>query len=425
MLQEKNIHDTLFEQLLQQNSRCADEKRVLIDNYKSMGFPSKALEEWKYTDLSDVFEKSYELPTFPNITEDKISALMPISSGIQIVFVNGIFTPKLSKISYQGISVESLKDSCRREACGFNATFNATKISEHGKFEMLNTIFANEGVIVRIARNIKVTEPITVLFLQTGSEQIFTQTRNIIVCDANAAVAFTAFHCNTGKSKSTANIATEILVKENANVTYTQIYNQSPENTDVHAIEVKQDAGSIFTGNSFLVSGGIIRNNIRISHAGEHCETILNGLYLPTQTEQHDSFVQVKHMHPECTTNELYKGVASHTAVGTFVGNIYVAKDAQKTVARQSNRNILLSNDATIHSKPQLEIWADDVSCNHGSSIGQLSADQLFYCQSRGISRDQAAILLMHAFVSEVVEKLDNDELKAYIYQLIESKERF
>ena len=426
MQPEKNINDNLLETLISQNSVVPTEKEKYLDEYKSLTIQSKKDEEWKYTDIASVYKKAYVKASSFDISQIEIDNLLPKSNAkARICFINGDFSAKLSNISVQGLSIESLKESCRREACGFNATYNATHISKRGKLELLNTIFAEEGVIIRVARNVSIKEPIELVFLHHGKNASVLQNRNIIVCDSNSKTQFLAFHISVNESTHFNNIATEIQVKENASVTYIQTYNESDQNTTFHAIEVSQEANSTFEANSFLVNGGLVRNNIQITHNGKGCQTTLNGLYTPTQNETLDSFTHVAHMHPECTTDELYKGVASDTSTGVFVGKIYVAKDAQKTIARQSNKNMLISADATIHSKPQLEIWADDVSCTHGSSIGQLNADQLFYCQSRGINRDQAVLLLLHAFVAEVIDKLDNEDLKEYLFGLISGKENF
>ena len=423
---EKNINDTLLETLVSFNPVVPAEKKQFLEEYKEMSIQSKKDEEWKYTNIATVYEKQYVTANSFDISKDDIENLLPKSNAkARICFINGRYVAKLSNTEVQGLSIESLKDSCRREACGFNATFNATHISKRGKLELLNTIFAEEGVIIRVARNVSIKEPLELVFLHQGKEASVLQNRNIIVCDGNSKTQFLAFHISVNESSHFSNIATEILVKENASVTYNQTYNESDQNTSFHAIEVLQEANSTFEANSFLLNGGLIRSNIQITHAGKGCETTLNGLYTPTNNETLDTFTHVAHMYPECTTSELYKGVASDTSTGVFVGKIYVAKDAQKTIARQSNKNMLISADATIHSKPQLEIWADDVSCTHGSSIGQLNADQLFYCQSRGINRDQAVMLLLHAFVAEVIEKLDNEALKDYLYGLIAGKENF
>lgn len=426
MQPKKNINDTLLETLISLNTVVPAEKKKYLDDYKSLAIQSKKDEEWKYTDIASVYERAYVKASSFEISKEEIDTLLPKTHvKARICFINGVFSAKLSDTQVQGLSIESLKESCRREACGFNATYNATHISKRGKLELLNTAFAEEGVIIRVARNVSIKEPIELVFLHQGKEASVLQTRNIIVSESNSKTQFLAFHISVNESTHFNNIATEIHVKENAWVTYNQTYNDSDQNTTFHAIEVLQEADSTFEANSFLINGGLVRNNIQVTHNGKGCQTTLNGLYTPTKNETIDSFTHVAHMHPECTTNELYKGVASDTSTGVFVGKIYVAKDAQKTVARQSNKNMLISADATIHSKPQLEIWADDVSCTHGSSIGQLNADQLFYCQARGINRDQAVMLLLHAFVAEVVEKLEDEALKEYLYALIAGKENF
>jgi len=426
MILEKPINDYLLETLVSNSAVVPEEKKEYLDEYKELHIQTKKDEDWKYTDIATVYEKRYVKASSFEISKNEIEKLLPKSNPVaRICFINGLYSAVHSTIAVQGLSIESLKDSCRREACGFNATFNATKISTRGKLELLNTIFATEGVIIRVARNVSIKEPIELVFLHQGKEASVLQNRNIIVCDSFSKTQFLTYHLSVNESSHFNNIATEIIVKEGASVSYIQTYNETDQNTTFHAIEISQEANSTFESHSYLINGGLVRNNIQVTHGGKGCETTLTGLYTPSNEQTLDSFTNVSHMYPECTTNELYKGVAAHKSTGIFVGRIYVAKDAQKTMARQSNKNILISPEATIHSKPQLEIWADDVSCTHGSSIGQLNADQLFYCQARGINRDSAVMLLLHAFVAEVIEKNKNEALKEYIYELIARKENF
>jgi Fe-S cluster assembly protein SufD len=423
---DTNITDSLFESLLLNSAVVPEEKKEYLNEYQDLHIPTKKDEDWKYTEIGKVYETEYVQASLFTISNEAIEKLLPKTKpAARICFINGLYSASHSKIAVQGLSIESLKDSCRREACGFNATFNATKISKRGKLELLNTIFASEGVIIRVARNVSIKEPIELVYLHQGTNAAVLQNRNIIVCEGGSKTNYIAYHLSVNESVHFNNIATEIVVKENATVSYNQTYNETDQNTSYHAIEVTQEANSCFDAHSYLINGGLVRSNIQVTHGGSGCVTNLNGLYTPTNEQTLDTFTSVSHMYPECTTNELYKGVAAHKSTGIFVGRIYVAKDAQKTMARQSNKNILISPEATIHSKPQLEIWADDVSCTHGSSIGQLNADQLFYCQARGINRDSAVLLLLHAFVAEVIEKNENEALKEYVYDLIARKENF
>jgi len=422
-IQEKHIDDKLFAWLEAHHRGIRKAHERFVNPYKESEFPTKKHEDWKYTDIAHVFEQEYEPVPKAEISGNELLALVPLKDFAgRIVFINGEYSHALSSYDHTGIIVESLDDYSRRDACGYNALLDGTKVSQSGKFQYLNSIFAHHGAVVRVARNVQVTKPICVVYINTGDTISVLNTRNIIVSEGFSKCTFESFHIAKGANKFFSNSVSEIFVREGASVTYNQLYRESTQNTTVHSVEVLQEANSTFAANSFLLDGGTIRNNIRVAHIGEGCTTQLNGLYIPTGNQQFDSFTLVDHKQPNCTTSEMYKGVAAGEATGTFVGKIYVAPGAQKTSANQSNRNILLSPEATIHSKPQLEIWADDVSCTHGSTVGQLNPDHLFYCQARGISRDEAVRLLLHAFIEEVVEKVTNEEIKVMIEESIAEK---
>jgi len=415
---EKNTYDNLFASLQTWFPEKVALKKTLVDEYHSLAIPAKSQEDWKYIDLSSVFEQQYTKQMQPEISHKEISDALKIEQfAAKIVFVNGVFSQSLSKIEAAGISIEQLQDA---DISLFQQNI------QNDKLEMLNAVFAEEGVVIRVAKNADVKLPIVIVFIHSGAETSILNTRNLILCEQFSKTIFESFHL-VAKNESVHfnNIATKILVKESAQVEYNQLYVESDKNTTYHAVDIAMETNSSFSSNSFLIDGGTIRNAIRVTHLGEGCTTTLNGLYAPNGTQNFDVFTVVNHKKPNCTTNELYKGIASQKSVGTFVGKIYVAKDAQKTKAYQSNRNILLSPDATIQSKPQLEIWADDVSCTHGSVVGQLNADQLFYCQARGISKQNAVILLLHAFVAEIVDKIKDEHMKQYVFDLIRLKSNF
>lgn len=423
--QEKQTKDKIFSWLEAHHQGVREERATFIEAYKAEEIPTRKHEDWKYTDISHVFEADYQPVASLEITGGEIDKLVPITSyAARVVFLNGSYSQALSDNDHPGIIVESLSDYSVRDACGYNALLDGTKVSKSGKLQLLNSIFAHDGVVIRIARNVAVDKPICIIYLNGGETTSVLNTRNIVVCEGGSRCTLESFYHSKGSNSFFTNSISEIFVREGSHVTYNQLYRESSHNTTVHSVEVLQETGSTFAANSFLLEGGIIRNNIRVAHMGQNCNTQLNGLYIPVANEHFDTFTLVDHKQPNCSTTEMYKGVAAGKATGAFVGKIFVAHGAQKTTATQSNRNILLSPDATIHSKPQLEIWADDVSCSHGSTVGQLNPDHLFYCQARGISREEAVKLLLHAFIQEVADKVTNEEIREMVEESIAAKLR-
>jgi len=422
-MQDTQINDKLFHWLGAQHPGVARDRERLVASYAQAQAPSREHEDWKYTDILRVFEQDYVPAPALALTGQDLATLLPLAGyAARLVFLNGVYSRQLSAVEQAGIRVDSLEDYSRTGACGYNALFDGTGVSQSGKLQLLNTIFASQGVVVSVARNVVVDKPVCLVYVNSGEGTSALNTRNLIVCEAFSRCTVESFHVSRGQNTFFTNTVSEIFAREGASVTYNQLVSESTGSTMVHSTCVLQDAASTFEANSFLLDGGIIRNNTRVAHRGEDCTTRLNGLYLTTGTQHFDTFTHVDHEQPNCTTSELYKGVAADKSTGVFAGKIFVAPGAQKTRANQANRNILLSPGATIHSKPQLEIWADDVSCTHGSTVGQLNADHLFYCQARGISRDQAVRLLLQAFVAEVVDKVESGNMKDYLEAALPGK---
>jgi Fe-S cluster assembly protein SufD len=418
-------NDKLFSWLENHNQGIRKAHERFVAPYVAAEIPSRKHEEWKYTDISFVFEQDYQTPPAFNVTEQEFHKLVPLETfATRVVFLNGRFSKDLSMITHAGIIIESLEDYEKNDAAGYDALLDGTKISSCGKLQLLNTIFTHQGVVIRVAKDVTIEQPICIVYINSGETRSVINTRNIFVCESSSRCSFQSFHLSSGVNSFFANQISEIFVRNNAQVSYNQLYVESDNNTTVHGVEVLQEANSTFTASSFLINGSLIRNNIRVAHMGENCVTQLNGLYVPSSKQTFDTFTLVDHKQPNCTTTELYKGVASGSGTGTFVGKIFVAPGAQKTSANQSNRNILLSPESTIHSKPMLEIWADDVTCTHGSTVGQLNADHLFYCQARGISKDDAVRLLLHAFIQEVIDKIAYPEIAEIVAHYLNEKLR-
>lgn len=385
--------------------------------------PSRKDEAWKYISIEKLFDSTYALPESNEVATALIEKhRIGGADAPLLVFVNGIFNPDASHIVDIDIFIADMQSAKKKQNAIFSKYFGSTELGLSNKIEGMNAAFAQNGAFIYLKPGKAYETPIQILHIATADKVSISQVRNLIIADSGSIAKIVEVHVSENNSKLFTNSATEFIVEQEANVEYNNLFNVSDSDVEVHSISVKQHQASVFTANSMMLSGKILRSNLKVEHCGEHCETNLNGLYFAKGNEHFDNYTEVLHNKPNCTTTEIYKGLAGDKATGVFVGNIVVAKDAQQTLANQKNQNILLSENATIHSKPQLEIWADDVSCSHGSTTGQLDKDQLFYMQARGIEQNRATTLLLHAFLADVSERLTIPAFKEKVEALIEGK---
>ena len=287
----------------------------------------------------------------------------------------------------------------------------------------LNTAYVKEGAYIYIPKNTAVDKPIQILHFSTGNEdtQLF-QPRNLIVVEDNAEVKIVERHQNLSKKRSFTNSVTEIYAGKNAHVDYYKIQNDTKDAVLVDNTFSEQHANSVCSVHTFAFGGDITRNNLNFYQKGQGIDSILNGVTILEGKQHVDHNTMVEHLEPNCESHQDYKGIFDEKSTGVFNGKILVDKIAQKTNAFQSNNNILLSDKATVNSKPQLEIFADDVKCSHGCTIGQLDESALFYMRSRGIPKKEAKALLMYAFANEVLDSVKIPQLKARINKIIAKK---
>ena len=318
----------------------------------------------------------------------------------------------------KGITIKDITASAGEKS--FTDLYSTFADINADPFVAVNTALAKGGVAVHIADNIVVESPIHIIHLSSSSYNLFINPRLFINIGKNAQVTFVqSFESVASTAKVVNNTVTEFSIGEEAIVDHYQIEDEQEHGYLINTTQAYQQKKSIFSTNTFTLSGALVRNNLNIVLNGEHIETHLNGLYLTSGNQQVCNHTLVDHRKPNCNSNELYKGIIEDKSTATFNGKIYVRKDAQKTNAFQSNKNILLSDEGTINTKPQLEIYADDVKCSHGTSTGKLDEDKIFYLRSRGLSEISAKKMLMHAFASEVVEKIILEDLRNHVEEKI------
>ena len=395
-----------------------------------MGIPTVKNEEWKYTRISGLFNKEYEFPLWPvNISEKDLNALrLPgYEQANELVFVNGVFSFPLSFIRSSELIVLPLEEAASNEYKDI-VTKNLGHSSNYLKdgINALNTAFLQGAVFIHVKKG-KITEHPVYIYNITDarSANIFSQPRSLVHISENAQVQIVETYTTIGLSESFTNQVMEIVVEKDAMVEYYKIQNDAPHTNQVSTTHFRQSGKSYIHTVVISLNGGIVRNNLNVVLEAEHCEAHLYGLYFPTGQTHIDNHTVVDNVKPNCESNELYKGILNDSASAVFNGKIFVQPNAQKTNAYQSNKNILLSESASVNTKPQLEIFANDVKCSHGCTVGRLNEEGLFYLRSRGIPEKIAKSLLVHAFAIDILEHIKPEPIRMYVDHLISERLEF
>lgn len=426
-LKEKLVSSFLaFEQQIEETDNLHNIRTNAIKAFEQQGFPTKKMEAWKYTSLQSVLAKDYTiLPKNETPIEWK-DVKQYFLNGVdtyKIVFINGVFSSHLSSTTHDGLDVCLLSSALTKPKYKmvidtyFNQVANTSD-----SLTNLNTAFASEGVYVNIPKSTVVSKPIEVLFFTVGETSNFVQPRNLIVVGENAHVQIIERHQSLSKTPMFTNSVTEIFAQKRAIVDYYKIQNDLLTADLVDNTYVDQKQESRVSVHTFSMGGNITRNNLNYYHKGERIDSTLKGVTIIGEKQHVDHYTLVHHAQPNCESHQNYKGIFDDRATGVFNGKIYVDKIAQKTDAFQQNNNILLSDKAVLNTKPQLEIFADDVKCSHGCTIGQLDDTAMFYMQQRGIPKKEAKALLMYAFTDEVVSSVVIPELKKKLQNIISQK---
>jgi Fe-S cluster assembly protein SufD len=387
----------------------------------SLEFPTLRTEDWKYTKVSGIVKTQFQ-PSLP-VQLDIKPFLIEEADENRLVFINGFFVKELSLItsSPDKLLIENITEAEEKHSDVFKKYFAQKADHQNQPFTALNTAYFTGGAFVCVKEKAVIDRTIHIINLVTGDKTI-AQPRNLIIAGKHSqAKIIMTFHAVDAKS-AFLNAVTEVFVGENANLFIDKLQNETSETSHISTEQISQEQSSNFTINTLTLNGGLVRNNLNIVLDAENCESHLNGLYLTDGNQHVDNHTLVDHKKPHCQSNELYKGIMSGKSTAVFNGKVFVRQDAQKTNAFQSNKNILLSDDATINTKPELEIYADDVKCSHGSTTGQMDDEAVFYLQARGIGKDTAMRLLMTAFAGDVLENIKSVELREKTEKLIEEK---
>lgn len=373
--------------------------------HNGLNFPTKRDEDWKYTGVGPIIDKLYEDNDWqPESISDYV---IPGLDSIDIVFVNGVFSEALSSLhAVDGLVLGSIhRQDDENKQIVLNALGKFIDSEKHA-FNAFNTGYFKDGVFIRVLKGCEISKPIRVLNLSSGENQA-NNLRNVILQEENSKVQIIMHNVGADLKEGFNNVVTEISVGEGAQLEYYIVENDGDHSSLINTTFIHQEKASHAKVITLTQSGKLVRNNLNFDINGKGCQSDMYGVYFTSDSQHIDNHTYADHRYPNCDSNELYKGVMAERSTGVFNGKIMVRQEAQKTNAFQSNQNILLSDKATINTKPELEIYADDVKCSHGCTIGQLDDEAMFYLRSRGLDKLQASKLLIEAFAGDVLEQVN------------------
>ena len=415
-----------FENTVDVDSPIHDIRTTAIKTFESKGFPTKKEEAWKYTSLNSVLKHDYSVfPKHENALEFKDIKKFFIHDidSYKIIFIDGKYSSHLSQTTHDGIDVCLMSSALNKPKYRLIIENYFNKIATKDSLSSLNTAFSSEGAYIHIPKNKLVQKPIQILHFSTGNEAaLMLQPRNLIVVDENSHVQIIERHQSLTENPVLTNSVTEIFANKRAIVDYYKIQNDNENASLIDNTFVNQKQESLAKVHTFSFGGKLIRNNLNFYQNGERIDSTMKGITIIGNKQHVDHNTLVHHIEPNCESHQDYKGIFDDNSTGVFNGKVVVEKLAQKTNAFQANNNILISDKASINTKPQLEIFADDVKCSHGCTIGQLDESAMFYLRSRGIPEKEARALLMFAFSNNVLDSVKIPEIKSRITKIIAGK---
>lgn len=395
-----------------------------LENLKEQEFPTTKQEEWKYTSVKEISKKTYRPQSPINIKASDVQPfLIPNLSAITLVFVNGFYQENLSKYPEElpeGLKICSLNEAKKEHLSLVESHLDTLSGQENLFFANINTAYSQDGGFVHISKGAKIKTPIHLVFLTEG-EEVSSQPRTLIIAEKNSQAELLATYQTISSQSSFTNAVTEVFVGDGANLTINKIQNEHANSFNISFERAKVGKDATFSINTVPASGKLVRNNVHVTLNGSGGTANLYGAICINKNMHVDNQTFVEHKVANCQSNEMYKSVVSDEATAVFNGKILVKKDAQKTNAFQNSANILMADTAKVYAKPQLEIYADDVKCSHGCTIGQFDNEALFYLRARGIKESVAKKVLLEAFIGEVIDHIENEAIRAKVETLLQN----
>lgn len=421
---ESTVKNNLLNGLTALQDTLAPQRTAALQSLEKLGLPTTKTEEYKHTAITRLLEKNFQSLATTSVPSDLAVNPFLINDldAHVIVFVNGVYRKSLSNVPHNGFTIKPLEQACQEDKALMDAHLTKLADANSDAFVALNTATWNHGLFIHVSANTLVEKPIILHHITDASSQaVVTAGRNLVLIESNSEVTLIEKYDSAGLANFSTTV-NEIVVAQHAKCTYTLLQNDAGKRFQFNQTVIQQASNSVVNCFTLSLNGKAIRNNLQLILDGEHCDSHMYGLYLLTNDTLADNHTVADHRQPNSQSNELYKGVMDGNSKGVFNGKIYVRPHAQKTNAFQSNRNIILSENASVNTKPQLEIWADDVKCSHGCTTGQLDEEALFYLQSRGISKDISRSMLLYAYAGEVIEKIELPALRTYIDELVSER---
>ena len=415
-----------FEKASLQPKWLAPVRKAGLASFAEAGFPTLNDEDWRFTNVAPIAKLNFSLAgqAAVNGAESKVldESVFTQLGGHRLVFVNGFFSAKLSSIKpvTGGVRIESLAAALAKDAALIEKHLGKYAHTASNSFAAMNQAFFSDGAFVFVPEGVEVAEPVQLIYISSAKQSGETiLPRNLVIAGANSKLTVVESYVSTGNVAYFTNAVTEILAGDNATVEHIKLQDEATSAYHIATIAGEFGRASNVSVHSFALGAKLSRNNIRTKLAGEGLECILNGLYLTKDEQLADHHMIVEHAEPHCASHEYFNGILDDKSKGVFHGRILVRQIAQKTDAKQTNKNLLLSDEATADTKPQLEIYADDVKCTHGATIGQLNDESVFYLRSRGLSTETAKRMLVHAFAGEIIERIKCEPAREVIDKLV------
>lgn len=400
-------------------------RAAAFEKFKALGVPSKKDEAYKYTNLDTFFDhdyKSYFMPVPSDFKKaEEFRCDVPDLDTHGIILLNGFYPTIYDKLRQlpSGVWIGSLNEAAIKFADKIEKHYGKYAKSETDGLIHLNTSMASDGVFIYVPEGVTLTKPVQIVDLVQSEEDMFNQHRNLVIVEKNAEISLIVCDHTLSPQKFLTNAVTEVFVGENSHFDIIRVQNEHNNACKITHTFIHQEKESVTSSNNITLHGGLIRNSTYHYLGGEKAESYSYGLFLTDKWQHVDNYVNVDHAFPNCTSNQLFKGVLDDMSTGAFAGRILVRQDAQGTNAYQKNNNILLTDDAKMFTKPQLEIYADDVKCSHGATVGQLDDEALFYLRSRGINKRDARLMLMFGFAHELIKNIKIEPLRDRMDSLV------
>lgn len=435
MIQSKEIKNwylknyELFENSLNGNrfSPVSSLRKEALSKFSELEFPTAKDEEWKYTSIAPLLQHNF-LPALEkqNLQYEQIKKFL--FSGLEsniVVVVNGHYSEELTSLNKipGGVEVNSIAKAISSNSPLVEKHFGKYSDFNNHIFTSLSTAYTKDGVLIHIPEGKIIDQPIHILFItSSGDEKLLLQPRNLFVAGANSQATIIEHFVNINSAIYFTNTVTEVVVEENANLNHIRLQEESKSAFHIGRMDVDLERSGNFTSHLISLGASLSRNDFNAKFNNEGGECTFNGLFLTEDSQLFDVHTLIDHAKPHCNSHEHYKGILDHSSRGVFNGKVIVRQDAQKTNAFQENNNIILSKEALINTKPQLEIFADDVKCSHGATIGQLDKEAMFYLKSRGLGEETSRAILIHAFASDVIKSVKVDAVRNYIEEILNEK---